>query len=254
MSSTSTTNPTSPILGRDIRSNARGFKRDKDAGKKWSMGTRPLAGAKYKISLGAESVEPQPEKDQKVRPVKSGYDSIPIPASPQSEFSSLLSYRPSLPKNRANTTPKPTSHSHSGPHFDFATSRVNHKVEATFEANDPALTNLSKSLLELLPQHANNTNSAIHTALRDANADARRVIYSFDNKASPRDAVALGSLVEQAEQKFLNEQTDAIVKGEYEVLDASGEPTVLKGKRKSPKQKAAKNIKDVEEDDGFELV
>lgn len=85
------------------------------------------------------------------------------------------------------------------------------------------------------------------------------MLYSFDNKgASPGSEgskVKLGRLVEQAEKKWLSEQTDRIVKGEYEVLDAQGETTVLKGRKKSPKQKATKTpTKEIEDDEGFELI
>lgn len=77
-------------------------------------------------------------------------------------------------------------------------------------------------------------------------------------------AVDLSGLVDLAEKKWVAEQTDRIVKGEYEVLDADGETTVLpsaKGKKRgSPKQKAVKNTPavgqgvDIDEDDGFELI
>jgi hypothetical protein len=67
-------------------------------------------------------------------------------------------------------------------------------------------------------------------------------------------------LVEKAEKRFQSEQTDRIVKGEYEVLDTNGETTGLaggKGKgKKSPKQRAnivAKSER-MEEDEGFELI
>jgi len=163
-----------------------------------------------------------------------------------------LSYSSSDHKTHANKNPKPTSHSTYS--FGAASGRLDRKVDASIEANDHTASTLSKSLLELLPQHANNTNSSIQTALRDVNGDAG-AIYSFDNKASPGSSVALGNLVEKAEKKWMSEQTERIVKGEYEVLDKEGETTVLKGKKKSPKQKAAKNLaQDVEEDDGFELV
>lgn len=56
----------------------------------------------------------------------------------------------------------------------------------------------------------------------------------------------------------MSEQTEKIVRGEYEVLDGEGETTSLKKGKKSPKQKAVKNepalLKDAEDDDGFELV
>jgi hypothetical protein len=62
-----------------------------------------------------------------------------------------------------------------------------------------------------------------------------------------------------AEKKWVMEQTEKMVKGEYEVLDDEGAITFLTRKKKkdSPKQKAAKNAaKDVlvQEDDGFELI
>ena len=138
------------------------------------------------------------------------------------------------------------------------------KVDALADADDHTTSPLSKSLLELLPQHANNTNTAIQTAIHEKDEG---VLYSYDSKiSSPTEkgrAVGLDSLVEQAEKKWIAEQTDRIVKGEYEVLDAEGETTVIagkKGKKGSPKQRAIKTmpavVKDisVEEDDGFELV
>ena len=92
------------------------------------------------------------------------------------------------------------------------------------------------------------------------------MLYSFDS-ASPSRAVGLDSLVEQAEARWVEEQTVRIVRGEYEVLDAEGETTVLagagakKGKRGSPRQRAAAgNVASVVadggvvEDEGFELV
>lgn len=82
------------------------------------------------------------------------------------------------------------------------------------------------------------------------------ILYSFDNKGPSPTAkatkVELGSLIEQAEQKWIAEQTEKIVRGEYEVLDAQGEKTILGKKRASPKQKSVKVVED--EDDGFELV
>jgi hypothetical protein len=126
---------------------------------------------------------------------------------------------------------------------------------------------LSKSLLELLPTHVNNTNSAIQTAIRASAADSD-ILYSFDNKGpspgSKGRSVDLGGLVELAEKKWDSKQTERMVKVEYEVLDEQGETTVLskgKGKKGSPKTKAVKNmasavtnVNGVEEDDGFMLI
>jgi hypothetical protein len=127
---------------------------------------------------------------------------------------------------------------------------------------------LSKSLLELLPTHVNNTNSAIQTAIRASSAADSDILYSFDNKGpSPGSngrSVDLGGLVELAEKKWDSKQTERMVKVEYEVLDEQGETTVLsksKGKKGSPRTKAVKNmasamtnVDGVEEDDGFMLI
>ena len=127
---------------------------------------------------------------------------------------------------------------------------------------------LSKSLLELLPTHVNNTNSAVHTAIHASSAADSDILYSFDNKgpspSSKGRSVDLGGLVELAEKKWDSKQTERMVKVEYEVLDEQGETTVLskgKGKKGSPKTKAVKNIANaianvdgVEEDDGFMLI
>jgi len=131
------------------------------------------------------------------------------------------------------------------------------------ESNDHTTSPLSNSLLELLPQHVNNTNSAIQTLIRtSSSASEADILYSFDNKGpSPGGNgrnVDLGGLVELAEKKWVSEQTERIVKGEYEVLDNKGEKTVIsKGKKKgSPKQQATpvvvKSVAD--EDDGYELI
>jgi len=225
---------------RDIRSANLGFKRDRDHTEKWSNGKRPGVGLRVDpvtdeiVNLGAGLKE-------KIRPRKQ---------LSQTSFTE--------PKSHANKAPKPHGH--------YTTSRTLGKADALTDANDHTTSSISKSLLELLPSHTNNAESAIHTAIRESAAaiDAE-ILYSFDNKGpSPGQKgrkVDLGGLVEIAEQKWANEQTERIVKGEYEVLDNEGQTTVLgksKGK-KSPKQKAVKNIPavakyEIEEDDGFELI
>jgi hypothetical protein len=97
----------------------------------------------------------------------------------------------------------------------------------------------------------------VKTTVSDA-----EILYSFDQVGpSPNTSgrkVGLEGLVDKAEQKWMSDQTEKIVRGEYEVLDVEGETTVLKKGKRSPKQKAIKNqpamVKDVEEDDGFELI
>lgn len=70
-------------------------------------------------------------------------------------------------------------------------------------------------------------------------------------------ATGLGGLVEKAEERFLDEQTERMVKEDYEVLDVEGESVVLKAEKKrkgSPKQHAAKTDTQLAEEDGFELI
>jgi len=65
---------TAPLQQRDIRSAAQSFKRDRDSGEKWSLGTRPLAGVRIKYSgiPGSEDMEIMGDQTQKekVRPGK----------------------------------------------------------------------------------------------------------------------------------------------------------------------------------------
>lgn len=167
--------------------------------------------------------------------------------------------RISANKSHANHSPKPTARAHGC--STTSTNRIFRKLDATQDANDHDST-LSRSLLDLLPTHGNNTSSSIQTTIRAADEG---IFYSFDNKGkSPGQngrAVGLGGLVEEAEKKFLAEQTDRLVKGEYEVLDGQGETTILgkKGKKGSPKQNAVKTETSIvatklEDDDGFELI
>jgi hypothetical protein len=135
------------------------------------------------------------------------------------------------------------------------------KVDAQLEAQSNSRSDLSRSLLDLLPQHNQKSSSSIQTAIRASGDEG--ILYSFDSKGkSPGQKgreVDLGGLVEMAEQKFLNEQTERMIKEDYEVLDADGESVVLasgKGKRKgSPKNNAVKTeVKVEDDDDGFELI
>lgn len=236
---------------KDIRSAGLGFKRDKEHNHKWSNGSRPGPGVKMnwndELTSGSEA------QRLKVRPMKQW--SLPFVLS--SSHTIFITDILLSGKSHANKVPKPHGH------YDQA--RQLSKVDALVDANDHTSSVLSKSLLELLPQHANNTNSPIHTAIRSA-TDAD-ILYSFDNKGpSPGVAgrkVDLGNLVEIAEQKWVAEQTEKMIKGEYEVLDNFGETTVLasKKKNKSPKQKATilksepSTVKSLVDDgEDFELI
>lgn len=235
----------SPVAQRDIRSAAKAFKRDRDSGEKWANGTRPMAGVRIKYNLPG-SEEAEQDVNMKVRPGK--------PATYVSRHTPKIQANiPShAPKSQTPKIPKANAP------FDNA---INHRMVRKVDSGADSAGPLSKSLLELLPQHANNSATSIQTAIRDQESG---ILYSYDNiGASPGvkgRPVGLDSLVEMAEKKWNLEQTDKLVKGEYEVLDNDGETTVLSSKKgkKSPKQKA-KNmplVQDVqiEEDDGFELI
>jgi len=232
---------------RDIRSASLSFKRDKDHSQKWSNGQRPAAGVRINFNRDLvnntdELVGGSERQREKVRPMK--------------QWSQMTS---DSHKSHANKVPKP--------YGTYDQARLAHKADALVDAHDHTTSPLSKSLLELLPQHVNNAHSPIQTAIRSSAADAE-VLYSFDNKGpSPGAAgrkVDLGGLVELAEQKWVAEQTDRIVKGEYEVLNNEGETTILAGKKKrgSPKQRASavksesSTIKNMalDDDEGFELI
>jgi len=76
------------------------------------------------------------------------------------------------------------------------------------------------------------------------------VLYSFDSKKSPGKQVALGGLVDQAEEKWRAKETDRLVKMEYAVLDREGE---VLGKRGVKASGGAKKAVD-DDDDDFEIV
>lgn len=245
--------PVSPIEHRDLRSERVSFKRDKEHSQKWSNGQRPSAGVR--LNWDNEFVGGSEAQRAKIRPMKQ-WTLVP-------PYYVDIILTDTLPRNtdhksHANKVPKPHGH------YDQA--RLLHKADALADANDHTSSTLSKSLLELLPQHINNAHSPIQTAIQSSATDGE-ILYSFDNKGpSPSAAgrkVDLGGLVDLAEKKWVAEQTEKIVKGEYEVLDNEGETTVLASKKKrgSPKQRATtlknepSNVKSLlEEDDGFELI
>ncbi|KAL5331794.1 hypothetical protein ACEPPN_001332 [Leptodophora sp. 'Broadleaf-Isolate-01'] len=238
MSATSIRNPVEPVERKDIRSASLPFKHDKDKREKWSNGVRPSSGVILNFNDEVLSASNEGQKI-KIRPHK--------------QWSQMSSEH----KSHANKTPKPSGN------YD-GRSRLAHKASAVVDANDHTSSSLSRSLLELLPQHSNNTESAIQVALRESAAAADAdILYSFDNRGpSPGDKgrnVDLGGLVDLAEQKWINKKTEDIVKGEYEVLDNSGDTVLFKGKgKKSPKQKAIKVEPVVPkaglEDDDYELI
>lgn len=239
---------------RDIRSPSLPYKRDKDHSEKWSYGARPLHG--IRVNYNTTSMEEEltggtETSREKVRPQRSWYGQPPT-------FGGTANVRrTSEHKSHANKTSKPSgvTTSNSG----RAGGRVSSKNDAIVDANEAAISQLSKSLLELLPQHANNTSSSIQTAIRERQWSDGEILYSFDNKGPSPDTkgreVGLGGLIDLAEKKWDSKITDKIVKSDYEVLDNSGETTTLSKKnKKSPKQKAKSTAALPEEDDGFELI
>ena len=245
MSAATISSPTAPVQQRDIRSAAKPFKRDRDHNQKWSNGERPSHGVTVRYAFGGEEEIKTGGNERQLEKVR-----------PQKQWSTVA-------KTHANLTPKiSATHTHGyGVTSAVSTGRVFRKMDATMEANDTSP--LSRSLLELLPTHINNTDSPIQIAIRASDSD---IFYSFDDKSkSPGQngrPVDLGGLVEEAEAKFLAKQIDKIVKGEYEVIDGQGETTVLgskKGKKGSPKQRAIKTetslvATKLDDDDDFELV
>ncbi|KAB8302957.1 hypothetical protein EYC80_006272 [Monilinia laxa] len=248
MSAIATNTPTSPIQHRDIRSEAQAFKRDKDHSQKWIMGVRPLAGVNKSIVFSTDGSKEESSKGkEKVRPQK---------------LWSQVGNTDRHLRNHSNTSPKPFGSS-AYSHGPVSSSRIARKVDAHIEAADHASHPLSKSLLDLLPTHYNNTSPSIATAFM--NAGDEDVLYSFDRRDTPDSRVDLGGLVELAEQKWANEQTEKIIRGEYEVLDAEGETILQRHRgRKSPRSTALSRTRgeiktkaeEVEplEDDGFELI
>ena len=140
----------------------------------------------------------------------------------------------------------------------MAANRISRKLEAQIEAKSNS--DISRSLLELMPHHVPNASSSIQTAVFASNDEGMSypVEYVEASQNKKGRGVGLGGLVEKAEETFLNKQTEQMVKEDYEVLDTEGESIVLKSEKKrkgSPKQKAAKaETKLVEEDEGFELI
>jgi hypothetical protein len=255
MSETSTISPVSPIPYRDVRSASKPFKRDKERTQKWRYGQRPLPGVsiRFTSSYGLD----QSQEDHLVSP---GLMTIGGSNDAHREKVRPASTNIHEPKRPCgNQAPKPhvQPHDYSGHSIGRIFGKVN-ALEGTREQTDAA-----KSLFDVLPDHANTMNAAIRTANLSPDDG---ILDSFDKQGKSPGVkgreMGLGGLVEQAEKNFLAEQTDRIVKGEYEIIDVEGEIIVLgggrKGKRAFPKQRAKSEssviIGKLEDDDGFELV
>jgi len=256
MSDISYSNPTSPIQTRDIRSASKPFKRDRDHDQKWVNGVRPLnVHYKFSISNTPDGLDGgSDQQEEKVRPMKqwSQVYTPPIPVS----ISPTNMNRNTDHKSHANRSPKNASLRNVSHTQDGISGRLTKKVDAEFESTTAEP--LSKSLLELLPQHRNNTMGPVQVAL----SGDEGVLYSYDKRPSPNARgreVDLGGLIDQAERKWESEQTEQMVK-DYEVLDLTGEAVkIKKGKRgsRSPRNRAVKNeivATPIEEVDGFELI
>lgn len=245
MSSASLTSPPSPAMHRDIRGESQPFKRSKDHSSKWIEGRRPLAGVRY--------VPPNPSASGYTAKWTEDTQSVDVKMRPRKQWSQINPYY----KTHANKTPRESMTTKTWEN-GMAANRVSRKLEAQIEAKSNS--DISRSLLELVPHHVPNASTGIQTAVFASGDEG--VLYPFEYiEASPSKkgrAVGFGGLIEKAEEKFLDKQTEQMVKEDYEVLDTEGESIVLKADKKrkgSPKQKAAKTeMKLVEEDDGFELI
>ncbi|KAH8601539.1 hypothetical protein B0O99DRAFT_648250 [Bisporella sp. PMI_857] len=235
--------PVSPIQTRDIRSSAKAFKRARDNSSKWSQGARPLSGVKNWDALdaaGTWSADVGTTPSPKVRPAKAW---------------SEMNGNHKKPHGNKASKPYPTLN------FDnsSANHRVSRKADAIVDAHAHSTAPLSKSLLELLPKHTNNTETAVQTAIRASMSSADDgFLYSFDNRPSPNARgreVDLSGLIDKAEKKWAAKETEKILRTEYAVLDNTGEDVVLKkGKKASPKQPPVPVVTGMDEDDGFELI
>lgn len=225
-----------PLECRDMRSTSLPFKRDRDHNAKWAHGARPSAGVRRDICAPLDDpngglIGGNEGQRAKVRPYK--------------QHSQLSHHSDKLFSNGS---------------AGMRGKRIADAADGIDEAQTGALSN---SLLDLLPQYNNNSNSGVKTALLAKNEGDNGVLYSYEKVSSPGSTgrqVDLAGLVDLAEKKWVNEQTEKIIHGEYEVLDNEGETTVLtKGKgKKSPKQRAAKaapaKADEAVEVDGFELI
>ncbi|KAH8802754.1 hypothetical protein F5884DRAFT_681619 [Xylogone sp. PMI_703] len=230
------------LEGRDIRSASLPFKRDKDHSQKWVYGTRPSAGV-WK--------NPCPPLNDSWDGLIGGSESQRAKVRPTKQSQLLV----------ANTYHYRSHHNEKRIYGPMRTGRW---ADAKVDAREQDGSALSNSLLDLLPQYTSASSRSVQTAILARGESDASIFYSYENKvASPGPSgrqVDLGSLVELAEKKWVNEQTEKIVHGEYEVLDNEGETTVLsRGKgKKSPRQRAAKGAPaktdDVIEVDGFELI
>lgn len=75
-------------------------------------------------------------------------------------------------------------------------------------------------------------------------------LYSFDRVESPGGPVTLDLFVKPASPR----DTERLVRKEYEVLDANGQPLKGRKAKKDLRRAALDPTPDADEDDGFELV
>lgn len=222
-------------LHKDIRSESRGYKRDKDHSAKWIVGARPLAGVKRDIWTG-EPTNGTPEQHAKVRPEKKSSDQYVL-------FLLFSQITPFLTNRHRSSYPKYHNNSLRAYDVGHASGRIARKADARAEVCSP--NTMSRSLAELAPH-----NLPIKQA-RTPSVEAG-ILYSFDAKSSPRNGIGLDALVEKAEREWSNRETVKLVRNEYEMLDERGEVTVIregkKGKKGSPKQRPQLVVAEDEDD------
>lgn len=235
------------------------MKRDKDHTWKWIEGKRPLGGLDtIKCDRNMAGDEPKWTKDALSEPVK---------VRPRKQWSQMQALQHIFSQTQANnehSNPYYKTHANRMPRINTHTwkngcsaHRVWRKLEATVEAN--SCPEISRSMLELVPHHTPNNSASIKIAIHTPGDEEMPypLEYSAVSPTKKGQPMGLGSLIEKAEEKFLNKQTELLVNEDYEVLDVEGESVVLKTEKKrkgSPKQKAKAETKPLEEDDGFELI
>ncbi|RFU24377.1 hypothetical protein B7463_g11960, partial [Scytalidium lignicola] len=229
-----------PLECRDIRSASLPFKRDRDHNQKWVRGTRPSSGVFMRF---------EPALDDPSGGLIGGNEGQRAKVRPCKQYSQVSHHS--------------EKYFYGGMYSGPDAMRVRRLADARDDAREHEGSSLSHSLLDLVPQHNNATNSSVQTVVLANSDNDASILYSYENKVSSPGPngrqIDLGGLVELAEKKWVNEQTEKIVHGEYEVLDNEGETILTKGKgKKSPKQRAVKatpaETENVIEVDGFELI
>ncbi|KAI1004460.1 hypothetical protein K3495_g3752 [Podosphaera aphanis] len=226
-------NTTTSLDHRDLRSAAVPSKRDKDHEEKWSSHNTRSSAQGEKL-----------DEDELI----GGIGRLNIKSHPgKARVSTAKSKKPAKSGWSASKTH----------------GRNTSKTSLNTDFPEDSTSQLSKSLLDLLPLQSNLHTSNISTVTAECVRVESKIQRNSDSNPFPVEKgliIHLDELVDQAEKTWEEKMTERIVEGEYEVLDAQGEKTVLS--RKGKKNLKAKYIEckgetpsiSPDEDDGFELV